>query len=629
MRPVFVSILAFLFSNNIFSQQLPQINFPLVDTLNYIISDSVFVATTGDDTNPGTRQQPVKTFSKAIQLLPFGVAGINNGHAYGVVIILEGNYDQSFIQTGSQWKNGNVYKNVSVRGEGEVIIGGTAAAPLTNQLMYLRGSHIYVKNVKLRYGNIIGLLISGEAQNPRTASDIIIKNVEVDSMASHGMLIRYCENVLADNVTVKHANGYEPSVPPFPCGQWPSGFKAYMSKHVTIKNSTVIRNWGEGINFHNCENGLMENCFSGDNYATNFYSDNSSKLILRNSIIYNSPGVKDHWRACYGYENAPLAASAISIANERSCPTSNGYITNHTINCATECVNAVTGNFLVPQSDSIFIYNNILLNCGGVFSIWDGVTGSGTSCFSNIFAVHNTCIGYDSDSAISNKAMVNFSMTSGINILNQQPLTKITSSVFAQNIFSFDTLKNFNVKILRRNLDNLFPAPFEVDFHRNLWKKNPDAFGMDSTSVVAYSLLTTADTGNINTWQAQLEPYLIEGIPFDFASYDFFGQPRNNWYCGAIESPILTSAFLRSDDALHFNLFPNPANTQALLLLDESYAKQYIQIHITDLSGKVLKHFTLLHQSSLIIQMQDMPSGMYLVNIQSEKKLHTLKLLKP
>src|SRR5690606_41243167 len=135
-------------------------------------------------------------------------------------------------------------------------------------------------------------------------------------------------------------------------------------------------------------------------------------------------------------------------------------------------------------------------------------------------------------------------------------------------------------------LDNIFPAPFEVDFNRNLWKRTPDVFGMDSTSVIENGLLASADTGNINTWQAQLQPYLIEGIPYDFASHDFFGQPRIHWYCGAIESPMLTSALL-NDDKHHVVLFPNPANTQALLLLDESYVGQWIQIHITDLSGKV------------------------------------------
>src|SRR5690606_4291757 len=136
----------------------------------------------------------------------FGTQGVNNGNAYGLVILKAGHYftETGFSQPESLWKNGNTYKNVSVMGEGNILIGGTPENPASNTLLLLRGSGIFIKNVKLRYGLNIGLQIAGEARYPRTCSNIVIENVLVDSISAHGMLLGFCENVLADNVVVKH-----------------------------------------------------------------------------------------------------------------------------------------------------------------------------------------------------------------------------------------------------------------------------------------------------------------------------------------------------------------------------------------------------------------------------------------
>jgi hypothetical protein len=189
------------------SQTLPTVQTPTLSDIEQLITDTVYMAVNGDDNNPGTRTLPVKSFAKAIQILPFGTQGVNNGNAHGLVILKEGHYltENGFSQPESQWKNGNTYKNVSVMGEGSVMIGGTPHNPASNSLLVLRGSGIFVKNIKLRYGLNIGLHISGEAKYPRTCANIVIENVEVDSVASHGMLLGFCENVSANKVVVRHS----------------------------------------------------------------------------------------------------------------------------------------------------------------------------------------------------------------------------------------------------------------------------------------------------------------------------------------------------------------------------------------------------------------------------------------
>jgi hypothetical protein len=554
--------------NLAYNQVLPVIDSPLIDTLEFAITDTVYVSTEGDDDNPGTESLPVATFSRAISLLPYGIQEINNGHAYGLVIIEEGYYHQAFRQSEQQWRQGNTYKNISVLGRGHVQIGGNKDNPLEGHLMQLRGSHIFIKNVVLKYGSINGLMIAGEPTYPPTLSDVVIEEVVVDSVAAHGMLIHFAERVAADRVIVKHAGGYDPPIPPYPCRTWPSGFKPYMSRHVSIKNSLVARNWGEGINFHNCEYGHVQHNEVHDNYAVNVYCDNSSKYIIQNNLIFNSRGVETHWRACYGFENAAKAPIGISIANERSCPTSLGFITNHNIPCSLECINLLTGNIRIPTVDSVFVFNNIILNGGGPISIWEGVTGGAESCMSNIWVVHNTCIGFDGDSDINNSALLNFNFASGISLF-LNPLSSIRSTLIAQNVFSYQPDDHKQIDILRRVLHPTFPAPFDVAFQRNVWSHQPAAFGWDDHAVVHVDLPLIIDHDQVIDWAWSYEEALLpEGTPYPFITHDFLGRPRNRWLAGALE-PDFSNTTEEPSGFIPFDIYPNPA-------------KDFIQIHLSN-----------------------------------------------
>ncbi len=43
---------------------------PEVNTGSFVITDTVYMAPNGDDGNPGTYNKPVRSFSKALDLLP-------------------------------------------------------------------------------------------------------------------------------------------------------------------------------------------------------------------------------------------------------------------------------------------------------------------------------------------------------------------------------------------------------------------------------------------------------------------------------------------------------------------------------------------------------------------------------
>ena len=610
-------------------QSLPKVIAPLVDTLQYTITDSVYLSVHGNDEGEGTADDPLRTFAEAVKKLPFGTEGINGGHAYGLIIFQEGYYpvEGSLQQTASQWKQGNTYKNISVRGEGEVIIGGTREQPAENTLLLLRGSHIYVKDIRLEYGLNIGLQIAGPATHPRQCSNIYLQNVSVDSVGSHGILMSYAEYILAENLSVYHSGAYEPPIPPYPCRSWPSGFKPYMSKHITLRNSTVGQNWGEGVNFHNCQNVLAEYNIIHDNYAVNLYNDNSSHYIARNNLIFNTPGADKFWRGCYGFESAPAAGSGIMIANERSCPNNAGFITDRTRDCVLECYSPVNGTFRINNVDSMFVYNNIILNAGTALSVWEGVTELGRSCMQNIWIVHNTCVGFESDTAIANSGFLSFFFPSGISIFGNQ-LSSIDQTHITHNIFSYDPHQHPYIGIVRRVLDNFFPAPFEVTFSNNLWSSDPPAFAMENESVVSDSIPTSLDYQNVHEdWVALFDP-IPTGTGYDFIEGDFFGKAREEWTAGAIEMQAVSTLDRMSEEKSNFRLFPNPAVDRVYIESNAARAES-VRVFVTNSAGKPVYHSSDKRTSDpIVLDTSRWNSGIYFVVLISPSGVETIKLVK-
>nr|MBS0038412.1 T9SS type A sorting domain-containing protein [Saprospiraceae bacterium] len=614
---------------SIHSQTLPQITTPLVDTLQYTITDSVYLSVHGNDGGEGTADDPLRTFSEAVNRLPFGIEGVNGGHAYGLIIFQEGYYpvEGSLQQTTNQWKQGNTYKNISVRGEGEVIIGGTQQQPAQNTLLLLRGSHIYVKNIRLEYGLNIGLQIAGPATYPRQCSNIYLQNVSVDSVGSHGILISFAEYILAENISVYHSGAYDPPIPPYPCRTWPSGFKPHMSQHVTLRNSSVGQNWGEGVNFHNCQYVLAEHNVIHDNFGTNLYNDNSSNYIARNNLIFNTPGADKFWRGCYGFESAPVAAAGISIANERSCPTSAGFITDRTRDCVLECYHPINGTFRVSNVDSMFVYNNVILNASAALTVWEGVTELGRSCFQNIWIAHNTCVGFESDSAIANSGLISFFFPSGITIFGNQ-MSSITQTHITDNIFSYEPENHPNISIVRRVLDNFFPAPFEVSFSNNLWSSEPPGYAMDDETVVNNSIPTSLDYQSVSAdWVSLFEP-LPTGSGYDFMKTDFFGNARVEWTAGAIEMQAVNTVDLVMEEKSNFRLFPNPAKNR-VFIGSTAVRTEKVKIWVTNSAGKPVYHSTFNGSSDQIaMDISHWNAGIYFVILVSPSGIETLRLVK-
>jgi hypothetical protein len=119
-----------------------------------------------------------------------------------------------------------------------------------------------------------------------------------------------------------------------------------------------------------------------------------------------------------------------------------------------------------------------------------------------------------------------------------------------------------------------------------------------------------------------LEPvYAIVTIGPDNPSADNINFEANSMELTSIESPDNISAV---------SLYPNPVNAALFLKMNSEKSGDY-QISITDLSGKSIYTQSAtagVGESTLMIPVQHLPSGMYLLNIRNDHQLVTRKFIR-
>jgi hypothetical protein len=591
-----------------------------INTPDAPITDTVYMAPDGDDANPGTFALPVKSFTKALDLLPFGTAGVRGGHAYGLIMLKPGFYriEDRWAQSDSRWKQGNTYKNVSLEGIGQVTIGGLRDSFTINHMVVLRGSHIYVRNITMQYGNGIGLLINrgGNLQNPRV-KHVLIDNVRIDSMGNFAMLLTDI-----DTITVRHSRALYAGFPgndtlTTPC-QWPSGIKFHYSSWCVIHDTEIGFTRGEGLNYHNSQYGHAYGNRLHDN-PTNFYADNSARIRFERNFVYSSPEGEVHWRTCPGDTTPRLGSRGILLANEGACRVGGPVYQN----CATNCT--LDGE-VHPNVDSIYILNNIFVNTTPVFSLWEGVTDAfGFNCIRHVRFAHNTAIGTIGSTQTGNSAIVNAFFPKAHNTLTNSGFAIGEDIRVENNIFSYPKATYPQVVPYRLTRDQLFPVPFDLTFHHNVWNVAPPAAAttdiQDSTLPVAVSF--QFDSLLLATQPCEDNQPFVHDVPtLSYVNRDFLDMSRtsNGTNVGALEyrDPCLRVSVNRIDKPL-LRVYPNPAREMVTVVMEPGMFTNGIWA-ILDMTGKPVKHGVLNSGSLFQIQINDLPSGIYLLEFRTESE---------
>lgn len=600
---------------------------PQVNAGDYRITDTVYISPDGDDAASGSADAPVKSFDAALELLPFGVEGVNGGHAYGLIIFYPGHYtpDNGFHQSISQWKRGDTYKNVSVEGMGEVTLGGLPTDFSDGHLLILPGEYIFIKNLHLKYCDGIGLLLNRDPGYGRQ-HNVLIDGVSVDSAASFSMLLR---NV--DTITVRNSGSFYASRPgsealTSPCS-WPSGIKFFACSQARIHDSEIAFTRGEGLNFHNSIFGEAFDNLIHDN-PTNIYNDNSAKLSLHHNTIYNKPTVDDEfWRTCPANSTATWAGAGLLIANEGACDRGNFPVVEQ---CQTRCS---LPDEIYSNVDSVFVFNNVMQNVGSAFRFWQGVTDiPGGNCIRNVWVFNNTILGITGNAEGRNGSVVSFFFPS-YNILLDNFYGYMENVKIHGNVFAYAPESGADLKAVRSVFHDFHPRPGGFTFSQNVWVED-HSFVNDG--IVRPNLPTEAplffDAENA-LFPCDARPEWIHPVtPLlpDLLKDDFLYRTRNTTSTNAgaleyMEDCILNSTYSQLQEQ-SIEIFPNPCKMGELLSIRSASESGSYQFQLFQVNGRLCQSGRISIGEKVRIS-SHLESGLYFLSLKSDKSVFTHKLI--
>lgn len=313
-----------MFSLNLFK------TFPLVVLLAFLSAGPLsatdyYVATSGNNQNPGTQNQPFRTVAR----------GINAARQPGdTVLIRAGIYSQS--RTLNLANSGTEGRFITLKAfENEEVIIDGSNLPEDATLIAVLAHHIRIQGLTVRNSQNIGISIWG----PGTR----VHAVEVS-----GNRVHHCQNsgiyagfnrlhdpvrdlLIADNIISECSLMNEGGR----YNQWSFGAGAGLSRKVTIRNNTVSHCYGEGIGLYLSNKGTIEGNTVHDNFSVNIYLDNTTNTHVSRNLVYSTED-----RRFYRF-NHP--ASGIQIANE-TYPGFNNPSSDNTI----------VGNILVNNFHAIY-----------------------------------------------------------------------------------------------------------------------------------------------------------------------------------------------------------------------------------------------------------------------------------
>jgi hypothetical protein len=622
---ILILIISIIPLKEIKAQDFWLFNPPLINTLDFQITDTIYMAVDGNDDNNGSMDAPVATFGKALELLPFGLPGIKNGHAYGLVRILPGEYilENGFSQNENHFKKDETYKNISIEGIGKVVLRGRKEQFTNGHMIKLMGSHIFIKNIEIKYATIHGILIAGDHQ----ISDVFIDNVKTDSVQSFGILIRNVKNVRVENCQVLNSSRPGNESLESPCS-WPSGLKFYGCEYAVCQNTEVAYTRGEGLNFHNTSFGLAVNNTLHDN-PTNLYCDNSQKIIIRQNFIYSNEGEEKNWLTCPGDTNRRNGSRGILLANEGACDGGLGPTYNQ---CKTICPFGKQ----FPHVDSIFIHNNFFINTAPALSLWQGVTEvlGGPNCLKNIFFEHNTVAGIIGGYEDSRPHFISAFFPNAYNTITGLGYATVENFNIKNNIFTLPSDKYPKASLSRVTRHNLFPVPFDLTFKNNAINTKDEIIDEDNFDVQFKKTSLDPKMDSIIKYFEPCENFnpelIFSASTANWMPRDYFSNLRNddNNNIGAmIKSQIcqISSANSKYHLNYQFLVYPNPAN-HIIHISDEMNIGDQVYIKFSNQTGKVL--FNSSFTEKTIFDISHFQNGIYLMTLSTKNRVKTFRIIK-
>jgi len=431
-----------------------------------------YVAPNGQDSAPGTLDQPFATLQKAVDMAQAG----------DTVYVRGGVYHQTVVMKNSGTATHPIrllaYENELPVLDGEYTLptgnvdrcNNTVTPPrcfVSEPLVKLAGSYLEFVGFKLMRSQGVGIVLGG----PTPVEHITIRNCLIHEMRNAAIRGQYVTYLLVDGCDISHAGNYAPYDRPGTELQWPPIVKAMHAEHLVYRNNVIHENWGEGLTAGvDSSDVLIEDNILYDNYAVQLYINRAQNVTIQRNLLYhtNQPD----------FRRGGEPSQCIVLNNEQ-----------------------VDGVDMTVEA--IRVLNNVVVGCSRNFAIWKGE--SPTFSYKDITIAHNAFI-----NAYANTPDGAYSLT-------------IVEQIAVSNL-------QVQHNIILQNDGNIGSAPTapSILFAHNLWSQTPRASMSGADDVVADPQLTNA-TAPLTPGAVQLEWYkplpTSPAIEHNIGPFEFPSQP--------------------------------------------------------------------------------------------------------
>ena len=278
----------------------------LATSLNAEASGTTYyVATDGNDSNPGTIDRPFRTIQEAV----------DRAQAGDTVYVRAGTYVEKVTISNSGTATAPI--TVAAYPDEEAVIDGDWTLPTDDYpggkwvpLVLITGDHVALDGFEVKNSRGRGVEIY-EAQYCE------LRNLNIHHVWSSGIqdegersLVEDCKVWQACRSNAPPNRGVE---------DWPSGFVAVNHDHHTFRRNEVFNNHGEGMSVLRAGHVTIEDNTIYDNLTAQLYIDNGDNVTVQRNLIYSTDD-REFWRT----SDAP--GSGLAICDE---PYSSSEPTGH------------------------------------------------------------------------------------------------------------------------------------------------------------------------------------------------------------------------------------------------------------------------------------------------------------